>query len=44
MVGAFATFLLYKHYNTEIDPTFLNVDIVCKDTYELDEINQSFQR
>jgi hypothetical protein len=31
---------LYKHYYIEIDPTFLNVDNVPKDTYELDEINQ----
>jgi hypothetical protein len=31
---------LYKHYNIEIDPTFLNVDNVSEDTYELDEINQ----
>jgi hypothetical protein len=25
---------LYKHYNTEIDPTFLNVDNMPEDTYE----------
>jgi hypothetical protein len=31
---------LYKCYNTETDPTFLNVDNVPKDTSELDEINQ----
>jgi hypothetical protein len=31
---------LYKRYNIEIDPTFLNVDNVPKDTYESDEINQ----
>jgi hypothetical protein len=31
---------LYKRYNIEIDPTFLNVDNVPEDTYELDEINQ----
>jgi hypothetical protein len=35
---------LYKRYNTEIYPTFLNVDNVPEDTYELDEINQRFQR
>jgi hypothetical protein len=29
---------LYKRYNIEIDPTFLNVDNVPQDTYELDEI------
>jgi hypothetical protein len=27
-----------------MDPTFLNVDNVPEDTYELDEINQRFQR
>jgi hypothetical protein len=32
---------LYKHYNIEIDPTFLNVDNIPQDTCELDEINQS---
>jgi hypothetical protein len=31
---------LYKRYNTEIDPTFLNVDNVSEDTYELGEIHQ----
>jgi hypothetical protein len=31
---------LYKHYNIEIDLTFLNVDDVPQDTHELDEINQ----
>jgi hypothetical protein len=31
---------LYKHYNTEIDLTFLNVDNVPEDTNELDEISQ----
>jgi hypothetical protein len=31
---------LYKRYNIEIDPTFLNVDNVSEDTYELDEISQ----
>jgi hypothetical protein len=31
---------LYKCYNTEIVPTFLNVDNMPEDTYELDEINQ----
>jgi hypothetical protein len=31
---------LYKCYNIEIDPTFLNVDNVPEDTYELDELNQ----
>jgi hypothetical protein len=31
---------LYKRYNTERDPTFLNVKNVPEDTYELDEINQ----
>jgi hypothetical protein len=30
---------LYKRYNIEIDPAFLNVDNVPEDTYELDEIN-----
>jgi hypothetical protein len=30
---------LYKRYNTEIDPTFLNVDNMPEDTYEVDEIN-----
>jgi hypothetical protein len=30
---------LYKRYNIEIDPTFLNVDNVPEDTYELDEID-----
>jgi hypothetical protein len=35
MVGAFDT-PLYKRYNIEIDPTFLNVDNVPEDTYELD--------
>jgi hypothetical protein len=35
MVGAFDT---PQHY-----PTFLNVDNVPKDIYELDEINQRFQ-
>jgi hypothetical protein len=27
---------LYKRYNIEIDPTFLNVDNMPEDTYELD--------
>jgi hypothetical protein len=40
MVGACATDPLYKRYNIEIDPTFLNVDNVPEDTYELDEINR----
>jgi hypothetical protein len=40
MVEAFDTDPLYKRYNIEIDPTFLNVDNMPKDTYELDEINQ----
>jgi hypothetical protein len=31
---------LYRPYNIEIDPTFLNVDNVPEDAYELDEINQ----
>jgi hypothetical protein len=31
---------MYKRYNTEIDATFLNVDNVPEDSYELDEINQ----
>jgi hypothetical protein len=31
---------LYKRYDIEIDPTFLNVDNVPENTYELDEINQ----
>jgi hypothetical protein len=35
---------LYKRYNTEIDPTFLNVDNVPEDTYTLAEITQRFQR
>jgi hypothetical protein len=35
---------LYKRYNTETDTTFLNVDNEPEDTYELDEINQSFPR
>jgi hypothetical protein len=35
---------LYKRYKTEINPAFLNADNVPTDTYELDEINQSFQR
>jgi hypothetical protein len=41
MVGAFDTEPLVQtlHY-----PTFLNVGNVPKDTYELDEINQCFQR
>jgi hypothetical protein len=38
MVEAFDTEPLYKGYNTEID-TFLNVDNMPEDTYELDEIN-----
>jgi hypothetical protein len=32
MVGAFDTYPLYKRYNMEIDPTFLNVDNVPEDT------------
>jgi hypothetical protein len=40
VVGASDTDPLYKHYNTEIDPRFLNVDNMPQDTYELDEINQ----
>jgi hypothetical protein len=42
MVGAFDTdprVQSLQHY-----PTFLNVDNVPKDTYELDEIKQRFQR
>jgi hypothetical protein len=31
---------LHKLYNIETDPTFLNVDNVPEDTYELGEINQ----
>jgi hypothetical protein len=31
---------LYKRYNIEIDPTFVNVDNVPEDTYESDEIKQ----
>jgi hypothetical protein len=31
---------LYKGYNIEIDPIFLNVDNVPENTYELDEIIQ----
>jgi hypothetical protein len=30
---------MYKHYNIEIDPTFLNVDNVFQDIYELDKIS-----
>jgi hypothetical protein len=41
--GAFDAYPLYKHYNTEIDPAFLNVDNMPQDTYELDEINQRSQ-
>jgi hypothetical protein len=33
---------LYKRYNTEIDPTFLNVVNVSENTNELDEIKQRF--
>jgi hypothetical protein len=41
MVGAFDTDPpLYKRYNIETDPTFLNVDNVHEDTCELDEMNQ----
>jgi hypothetical protein len=29
-----------RNYNIEIHPTFLNVNNVPEDTYELDEINQ----
>jgi hypothetical protein len=42
MVGAFDTYppvQRLQHY-----PTFLNMDNVPEDTYELDEINQGFQR
>jgi hypothetical protein len=42
MVGAFdidPPVQTLHHY-----PTFLNVDNVPEDTYELDEINQRFQR
>jgi hypothetical protein len=38
-IGALDTHSLYKHYNFEIYPTFLNVDNVSEDIYELDEIN-----
>jgi hypothetical protein len=31
---------MYKRYNIEIDPKFLNVDNVPEDPYELDELNQ----
>jgi hypothetical protein len=31
---------MYKLYNTETEPTFLNVANVPEDTYELDEIKQ----
>jgi hypothetical protein len=31
---------LYKHYNIEIEQTFLNVDNVPQDTYELYDIIQ----
>jgi hypothetical protein len=30
---------LYKCYNTEIDPTFLNVDNEPENTYELEKIS-----
>jgi hypothetical protein len=40
MDGTFNTDSLYKRRNIEIDPTFLNVDNVPKDTYELGETNQ----
>jgi hypothetical protein len=30
---------LYKRYNIELDPTFLNMENVPEYTYELDEIN-----
>jgi hypothetical protein len=40
MVGVFGTDPLYKRYNIDIDPTFLNVVNVPEDTYELDEISQ----
>jgi hypothetical protein len=33
MVEAFDTDALYKSYNSEKDPTFLNVDNVPEDTY-----------
>jgi hypothetical protein len=36
--------LLYKRYSPEIEPTFLNVGNVPEGTYELDKINQCFQR
>jgi hypothetical protein len=41
MAGAFDTDppVQTLHY-----PTFFNVDNVPKDTYELDEVNQRFQR
>jgi hypothetical protein len=38
--GAFDTDPMYKHYNIEIDPTFLTVDNVPQSTCELHEINQ----
>jgi hypothetical protein len=41
-LGHFIHTYFYKRNNTEIDPTFL--DVVPEDTYELDEINQRFQR
>jgi hypothetical protein len=40
MVGAFNTDPpMYRRYNTEIDPTFLNVDNVPENSYELDDAN-----
>jgi hypothetical protein len=40
LVGAFDTAPLYKRYNIETDPTFLDVDNVPEDSYELGELNQ----
>jgi hypothetical protein len=42
MVGAFDTDSPVQ--TLQYYPTFLNVDTVPEDTYELDEINQHFQR
>jgi hypothetical protein len=41
MAGAYDTGPpLYKRYNIELDPAFLNVDKLPEGTYELDAINQ----
>jgi hypothetical protein len=41
MVGTFDT---DPHVQTILYPIFINVDNMPEDTYELDEINQRFQR